>query len=85
MSEDRMPWVSVAYRLPVPEWPTLIWGDKLYDDDFPLLAWLCHDGVWLLLPPTDNPADEADAAGYTRRMLGNVTHWLDWSPPEIIR
>jgi hypothetical protein len=71
-------WISVENRLPEFERPTLIWGNRLQEGDFPLLAWLCRDGTWLLLQFTE----ENDAAAQTERMCGTVTHWLDWSAPH---
>ena len=78
------PWVTVSDRLPEFGWPTLIWGDGLDPEmDFPLPAWLCHDGVWLITLDlgTRSKEDDDNAAAYTMRMVGNVTHWLDWEPP----
>jgi hypothetical protein len=72
-----MRWVSTRDSLPAREWPTLVWGDRLQEDDFPQPARLCHDGTWLLL----TLPEEDDAAAHTARMVGNVTHWLDWRAP----
>lgn len=81
-------WVSVEGRpLPPFDVPTLLWGDKLVSgEDHPLSGRLCGcHGDWVLeyWEWQDIESKNVDASEYTERMLGRVTHWLDWWPgPE---
>lgn len=71
-----MRWVSVDEELPRDDMPTLLWGSKLDKDDFPITGRLCSCcGKFVI-----DMEDETDTV--TVRMLGTVTHWLDWTIPE---
>lgn len=88
-------WISIDERLPRHDLPVMLWGDKLETGlDHPLPGRLCgcHDS-WLIEDYTTGYNDaerehrgdpETDQEEYVRRMLGNVTHWLEWEPgPEV--
>jgi hypothetical protein len=79
---DGNPWVPVTERLPRFDRPTLVWGDKLDGDDFPHLARLCgcHE-KWISEEHWLDTDHEDDLVEHLLNMVGNVTHWLDWSPP----
>lgn len=80
-------WIPVTESPPPEDLPVPLWGDGLEVGlDHPLMGRLCGcHGEYIL-----DLADFAEAHGkevdheeYTRRMLGTVTHWLDWRPgPE---
>lgn len=85
-------WVPVSEALPPFDLPVLLWGSELESGrDHPLAGRLCgcHES-WLIEDYTTGYVDaerehrgsepEADQAEYVARMLGKVTHWLDWRP-----
>jgi hypothetical protein len=85
MIEVQTPqWISVDHRLPYPTVPVLLWGSALGEDDFPLLGHLCQcHGWWILRDWEEDRTEVDDSQDYLRRMLGDVTHWLDWMPLPI--
>lgn len=73
-------WKIVADELPPPTIPFPLWGTNLSEEhgDFPIMGALCgchNPGVFVLETCTED-----DEGAYTKRMLGTVTHWLDWRP-----
>lgn len=85
LKKEASGWVSVDERKPLLDMPILLWGSKLdaaVDHPLPGKLCACHE-QWVL----DNEPDDEDTNSHTARMMGEVTHWLDWriglpSPPE---
>lgn len=78
-------WISVDERLPRHDLDVMLWGDDLVvGEDFPLMGRLCAcHGEWVLDGFEDESLWESEEE-WTRRMLGTVTHWLEWEPgPEL--
>jgi hypothetical protein len=68
----------VEEALPPDDLPTLLWGDLLktgLDHPLPGRRCGCH-GEWVL--DSDLEAGWDITGDHIRRMLGTVTHWLDW-------
>lgn len=82
MSTPR--WISVTEQQPPDDLPTFLWGDELVVGvDHPLQGRLCgcHGEYILELADFAEAEDkEVDHGEYVQRMLGTVTHWLDWRP-----
>lgn len=73
-----MRWVPVGARLPRPGHPVPVWGDLFNEYDHPVTATICGcHGKWV----AEGDTGEEDEEALLRRLVGNVTHWLDWSPP----
>lgn len=79
MTSDRPRWVRVTDRKPPFDRPVLLWGSKLEPDDFALLGSLCgcHQR-WLLAGFDDLDGNSREL----HRLLGEVTHWLEYGPPK---
>lgn len=81
-------WVRVDEAIPPGDLPTYLWGDLLVaGEDHPLAGRLCGcHGEWILemAEAAEGDGNQVDHQEYVRRMLGTVTHWLDWRPgPEV--
>lgn len=80
-------WIPVSERLPRYDLPVMLWGDDLVVGlDHPLTGRLCachEEWVLDLADSAEAEGRDVDHAKYLLRMLGTVTHWLEWSPgPE---
>jgi hypothetical protein len=80
----RPRWVSLEERKPETHVPTMFWGSRLNDDDYPSYGEVCecdgqvHLEMWLIDDLNDRNCGET-SEHYTERMIGTPTHWLDWS------
>ena len=72
-------WVSVSDRKPPLDRPVLLWGSKLEPDDFAVPGSLCAcHHRWLLVGFDDLDGNSR----HLERLLGEVTHWLEYGPPS---
>jgi len=75
-------WISVDERLPDESVPVMVWGTKLDSNDYPLAAELCSCHSRWITEYGDYETNDVPNA-LVERLVGTVTHWLDWSPPPV--